>query len=289
MSEFAADPVFQTAIAPLLIGTVATGLLRFGGGPVAGRRLAAGGIGVAFLLCFLLILGLPMFPPPSAMGKVFWSIGAGLAVCAGADLVGLGARPARRLVALWLGASLVWIASPLLASGGIDATAAFRLLALAVIAVTALRPGVAEAGEAATPAVILLFLAASVGGVAMIGASASVAQLAFALAAAVGGFMLWNWPVGRHAWGATGQLATGIALLLIGVLTLFSTARTELLLVVVPALLADRLRDRLPWAETASGRALSTLALALFAAVPAATAVTIAHLLSTGGEVPSGY
>lgn len=272
------DPLIQTAVFPLAAGVVAAGLLGLGD-----RRLASAGVAATFLAAFAVIVGLPDLPPPTGMGRLFWSAVAGLGLGIVADLAGLGRGRGALVVAAWLAASLVWLALPVL-PGGLDTlTAAAVLAAGAWIALsrTAVHDG------AATPGVVLLCAALAVGGVALAGASASVAQLSFALAAAIGGLLLWNWPVERHAWSFAGQIAVGILVLLIAILTFFSSARVEALIALVPALFADRLRDRLPLAASATGRAIGIVALGAIAAVPALAAVGIAFVLS-GGEA-SGY
>ncbi|QCO18041.1 hypothetical protein D3869_22365 (plasmid) [Azospirillum brasilense] len=279
------DLVVQTALFPLVVGVAAVGVVRFAGGRTRGPRLAAAGVAAAFLAAYALIVGLPALPPPSSMGRLFWSAVAGLVIGVGADLAGLDRRRGTWLLGAWVTASLLWIALPVL-PGSLDTiTAAVLLLAGGWIALTR----TAGEGEgAATPGVALLAAAVAVGGVALVGASASVAQLAFALAAATGGLLLWNWPVERHAWGNAGQAALGILVLLAATLTFFSSAHAEALLLVLPAFFADRLRDRLPLPRTAAGRAMGTVALTVLALVPAAAAVGVAFLLSAGSDV-SGY
>ncbi|MGY0791406.1 hypothetical protein ACW7BJ_18725 [Azospirillum argentinense] len=279
------DLVVQTALFPLVVGVAAVGVVRLAGGRTRGPRLAAAGVAAAFLAAYALIVGLPALPPPSSMGRLFWSAVAGLVIGVGADLAGLDRRRGTWLLGAWVTAALLWIALPVL-PGSLDTiTAAVLLLAGGWIA---LSRTAGEGEGAATPGVALLAAAVAVGGVALVGASASVAQLAFALAAATGGLLLWNWPVERHAWGNAGQAALGILVLLAATLTFFSSAHAEALLLVLPAFFADRLRDRLPLPRTAAGRAMGTVALTAIALVPAAAAVGVAFLLSTGSDV-SGY
>ncbi|MHA7064616.1 hypothetical protein [Azospirillum argentinense] len=279
------DLVVQTALFPLVVGVAAVGVVRLAGGRTRGPRLAAAGVAAAFLAAYALIVGLPALPPPSSMGRLFWSAVAGLVIGVGADLAGLDRRRGTWLLGAWVTAALLWIALPVL-PGSLDTiTAAVLLLAGGWIA---LSRTAGEGEGAATPGVALLAAAVAVGGVALVGASASVAQLAFALAAATGGLLLWNWPVERHAWGNAGQAALGILVLLAATLTFFSSAHAEALLLVLPAFFADRLRDRLPLPRTAAGRAMGTVALTAIALVPAVAAVGVAFLLSAGSDV-SGY
>ena len=279
MSDLLNDPFIQSSALPLVLSVLAVGLLRLAGG----RRLAVAGIAVTFIAVFALVVGVPALPPPSSMGKLFWSAVAGLLIGAAADTMGLRGRPASTLVALWLVASLGWIAYPALDS--LLSGLTFALL-LAVAAWVAFGRLPSRSDSPAAPAAVLLGLSLAVGGTALIGSSASVAQLALGLAAATGGFLLWNWPVERHAWGVTGQAALGFVVLLAGVLSLFTQAQAGVLLLALPAVLADRLRAVLPIPETGVGRAAGTAAVTVLAVLPALIAIGAAYLLSGGEASP---
>jgi hypothetical protein len=136
------------------------------------------------------------------------------------------------------------------------------------------------------PGAVLLALSLAIGGTALIGSSASLAQIALALAAATGGFLLWDWPVERHVWGVSGQIALGITVLIATVFTFFTSARAEILLLALPALLADRLYRRLPLPQTDAGRALGSAATTILALLPALAAIGAAYVLSGGESSP---
>jgi len=280
MNELLNDPFVQSSALPLALGFALVGAFRVAGGAAVGRRIAVAGIAAAFLAVFALVIGVPALPPPSSMGKLFWSAAAGLVLGLAADAVGLRGRAASALVAVWLGGSLAWIAAPAIASAAEAATA---LILLAVGAWVAFGRLPSRAEGPAALAAVLLALALAVGGTALIGSSASIAQAALALAAATGGFLLWNWPVERHAWGVSGQAALGIVVLLAAVLAFFTQAQAALLLIALPAVLADHLRRRLPLPETGFGRAAGTAAMTVIAILPALAAIGAAYLL-TGGE-----
>ncbi|MBK1839144.1 hypothetical protein JHL17_17170 [Azospirillum sp. YIM B02556] len=283
MSELLQDPFVQSSILPLLVGLVLVGVLH-----LLRRPLAAAGIAAGFLAVFALVVGLPALPPPSSMGKLFWASAAGLLLGIVADTAGVRGRAASALLAVWLAASLLWIALPALDS---LAAAVSVVLLLAAAMWVAFGRGSqtqgSERGESPTaPAASLLALALAVGGTALIGSSASIAQMALALAASAGGFLLWNWPVERHGWGLSGQVATGIAVLLAGVLTLFTQAQTAVLLLALPALLAGHLRRFLPQGHGLVGRAASTAAVTVVAVLPALVAIGAAYALTDGEASP---
>lgn len=288
MLDLLHDPFVQSSLLPLLAGAVAVGLLHR---LPAGRRLAAAGIGAAFLVIFALVVGVPALPPPSSMGKLFWAAAAGLALGAAADGFRLPGRAGSALTAVWLAASLGWIAYPALDS----ATAVATLLVLLAVAgwvAFGNRPALGGDGDgdgdggATAPAAALLALGLAVGGTAIIGSSASIAQLALALAAAAGGFLLWNWPVERHGWGVSGRVALGVAVLLAGVLALFTQTQATVLLLALPVLLVGRLRRRLPFPETGAGRAAAAAALTVIAILPALAAIGAAYALGGGEASP---
>lgn len=279
MSDLLHDPFVQSSVLPLLAGLLAVGVLH-----AAARRLAAAGIGIAFLIIHALVVGVPDLPPPSSTGKLFWASAAGVILGAAADATGLRGRAGSALVALWLAASLAWIALPVLDSP----TAGLTLLVLIAAGVWIAVTSAADNGEdgPTAPAAAVLALGLAVGGTALIGSSASVAQMALALAAATGGFLLWNWPVERHAWGVSGQAAAGLAVLLAGVLALFTQAQAPVLLLALPAALAGRVRRRLPVPVSAAGRAMVAAAVTAVAVLPALVAVGAAFLLSDADASP---
>ncbi len=282
MSDLMSDPFVQSSVLPLLLGLLAVGALRLIGGRV-GRLWASGGIALAFLALFILVIGLPAFPPPSSMGKLFWSVAAGLLLGLAADALSLRGRAASALVGGWLLLALVWIAWP-----GLDSTRAF--VTLAVLAAVGLWASFADslsgADKTTAPAAVLLALALSVGVTALIGSSASIAQLGLALTAATGGFLLWNWPTERHVWGVSGRVALVLPLLIAAVLTLFTQAESATLLLALPALAAESLRRRLPIGEGRFAPALATVVVTILAVIPALVAIAAAYLLSGGEASP---
>lgn len=280
MSELLQDPFVQSSALPLAVSLILVGALH-----LLRRPLAAAGIAAGFLVVFAMVVGLPALPPPSSMGKLFWSSAAGLLLAVAADAAGVRGRAASAALALWLAGSLLWIALPALDS--VAAVVSFVILLAAGTWVAFARGSQTQASDAAesptAPAASLLALALAVGGTALIGSSASIAQMALALAASAGGFLLWNWPVERHGWGLSGRVATGIAVLLAGVLTLFTQAQTAVLLLALPALLAGHVRRFVPQGRGPVGRAASSAAVTVVAVLPALAAIGAAYAL-TGGE-----
>ncbi|WP_448187810.1 hypothetical protein [Azospirillum sp. sgz301742] len=280
------DPFLQSSVLPLLAALAAVGLLRLAGGGVAGRRLAAGGIALAFLGVFALVVGIPAFPPPSSMGRLFWCAVTGVAIGLAGDATGVKGAKASTLTGVWLLGSLLWMILPAL-TGAAEALIAVPLLAAGAWVAFGRLP--AGKDGPATSGAVLLALALAVGGTALVGSSASLAQAALALAAATGGFLLWNWPIERHVWGVSGRVGFGILVLLTAALAFFTQARAEVLLLAVPAFFADRLRSRLPTPDTTFGQALRTAAVTVFAVIPAVAAVGAAYLISAAGSSASGY
>lgn len=285
MSELLQDPFVQSSVLPLLVGLVLVGVLH-----LLRRSLAAAGIAAGFLAVFALVIGLPALPPPSSMGKLFWTSAAGLLLGIVADVAGVRGRVASVVLAVWLAASLLWIALPALDSAAAVVSVLVLLGTAAWVAFArgsephGFEPHGSETVESPTaPAATLLALALAVGGTALIGSSASIAQMALALAASAGAFLLWNWPVERHGWGLSGRVATGIALLLAAVLALFTQTQAAVLLLALPALLAGRVRRVIPRGDGLIGRAASAAAVTMVAVLPALVAIGAAYAL-TGGE-----
>ncbi|KAA0587199.1 hypothetical protein J2848_006842 [Azospirillum lipoferum] len=285
MSELLQDPFVQSSVLPLLAGLILVGALH-----LLRRSLAAAGIAAGFLVVFAMVIGLPALPPPSSMGKLFWASAVGLLLGAAADAAGVRGRVASAVLAVWLAASLLWIALPALDSAVAVVTLVILLGTAACVAFArgsethGSEGGGSEGGGSPTaPAASLLALALAVGGTALIGSSASIAQMALALAASAGAFLLWNWPVERHGWGLSGRVATGIAVLLAAVLALFTQTQAAVLLLALPALLAGHVRRFLPQGDGLIGRAASAAAVTVVAVLPALVAIGAAYAL-TGGE-----
>ncbi|WP_376963892.1 hypothetical protein ABNQ39_26165 [Azospirillum sp. A26] len=280
MSELLQDPFVQSSMLPLLVGLILVGALH-----LLHRPLAAAGVAAGFLVVFAMVIGLPALPPPSSMGKLFWASGAGLLIGVVADVAGIRGRIASAVLAVWLAASLLWIALPAL-----DSAAA--IVSLVVLLGTAAWVAFARGSEVqgvespTAPAASLLALALAVGGTALIGSSASIAQMALALAASAGGFLLWNWPVERHGWGLSGRVATGIAVLLAAVLALFTQTQAAVLLLALPALFAGHIGRFLPQGDGLIGRAASSAAVTVVAVLPALVAIGAAFALSGGEASP---
>ena len=279
MSELLQDPFVQSSVLPLLVSLILVGVLHR-----LRRPLAAAGIAAGFLVVFALVIGLPALPPPSSMGKLFWASAAGLLIGVAADVAGIRGRVASAVLAVWLAASLLWIALPALDSAAAVVTLVVLLVTAACVAFARGSEEVeSPAGSPMAPASTLLALALAVGGTALIGSSASIAQMALALAASAGGFLLWNWPVERHGWGLSGRVATGIAVLLAAVLALFTQTQAAVLLLALPALFAGHVRRFIPQGDGLIGRAASSAAVTVVAVLPALVAIGAAFAL-TGGE-----
>ena len=122
MFDLLHDPFIQSSALPLIVSLLAVGVLHR---LAPGRVVALAGIGVTFLIVFALVVGVPALPPPSSMGKLFWSAAGGLVLGVAADTAGVQGRAASVLVMAWLAASVVWIALPAL-----DSAVAFVTLAI---------------------------------------------------------------------------------------------------------------------------------------------------------------
>ena len=283
MSELLQDPFVQSSALPLAVSLILVGALH-----LLRRPLAAAGIAAGFLVVFAMVVGLPALPPPSSMGKLFWSSAIGLLLGVAADAAGLRGRAVSAALAVWLAASLLWIALPALDSMAAIVSVVILLAVAAWVAFArgSQTHGVEKAESPTAPAASLLALALAVGGTALIGSSASIAQMALALAASAGGFLLWNWPVERHGWGLSGRVATGIAVLLAAVLALFTQTQAAVLLLALPALFAGHIRRYLPQGDGLIGRAASSAAVTVVAGRTALVAIGAAFALSGGEASP---
>lgn len=281
------NPAFQSAVLPFLVAAVAAGLIRLAGGSGRGALLAGAAVGLALLVVYVVVLGMPPLPPRSSGQKLFYIAAAGLVLGVGLDL---GRVRGRVLVVLLLlafvAAASVWVGWPAwkrVAAAPGTWMPALTLLLLMIATVPLPR----AASNGVSAAVMLLIGAAGLAMVALTANSASLSQIAGALAAAVGGFLVWNWPKARFpvsaallfgAMGAFAALTTQAAL--------FTRADPWTLAPLVLVFLAAIPAARLRIGSGAVHAALSPLVIGFCAALPAALAVVLGFWLN--GDVYTG-
>lgn len=150
---------------------------------------------MGFLLGYLVILGLPGFPPPSSTQKLPYLVVLVAILAVVVALVrGRLIVASAGLAVLAIG-GLLWLSGRRLGGGDILSVAlALGPLWLGWLVILFRLARLRNQGQA--PAVMVLVAALGLAGIGIFGASASVGQMALALAAAVGGYLLWNWPRG---------------------------------------------------------------------------------------------
>ncbi len=282
MSQWLADPIFQSVVAPLLVAAVLTGGLGFGLGKTIGPRIAAAAIPIGFLVSYWATVGWPAFPPVASNQKIVYLILFGAVIGVMFDLVQRADLMRWLGPVVWSGAIAGWMGWRMITTPSIPGLATISALWLAgAIVLYASR---VTRGSGSVPAVMLLIAAIGVSLIALIGSSASFAQLSGGLAAATGGFMLWNWPKSRFSFEWAGALGgMGALLSLVAALVLFTDASKLALILILPMFFGDRLTARLP---RATHPVFAPFVLAAVCLVPVALAVLVAYLSGGGG---SGY
>lgn len=278
------DLLVQSGLAPFAAAALGAGILRLSGGSARGPLIAAGGIGIGFLVGFVLILGTPVRWPQSSAEKLF-------AIAAVATLLGLALdlsrdAPAvtRLIAALSPAAALTWLGWPRVA--GMDWMDIATLAAVAGAGGFVLTRLYASGPPATESGVKLMIACIALALVSIFGASASLGQLAGALAAATAGFLVWNWPVARFPAGAAAVLGGGLTFVaLTGIVAVFTNAPKPALAMLLPIFFADLALSRLPRARHGLKQAMRPILLAAVALIPALAAVGLASLLGGG----SGY
>ncbi len=287
------DPVGQTAIVPFAIGFLLAVILR-----IAGGRLAALGIGAAFVAAYYMIHnGVPAFPPAATAQKMFYVAAAGLALGVVLDLAG-AARSGGHLFAFVVPiAALAWMRWPQLMAGpggALIATLVVLFLASIVVywrqAASSRGSDTDEASSAALfPAIQVLVAGIGLGGIALLGISLAFGSLAMALAAGAGGYLLVSYVVhlfgGRGlAYGATGAFGGGgiwLALAYAAVFAADAPVKVALIGVVALAFLLDFVARPLALLVAASGspaaaRFAQPIAYGALVAIPPAAALAYA-------------
>jgi hypothetical protein len=292
------DPVGQMAIVPFAVGFLLALIVRIVGGYVWGQRLAALGIGAAFLVSYYLIHdGVPAFPPAATAQKMFYVAAASFALGVLLDLAG-AARSGGHLFAFLVPlAALLWMRWPQITSdlsGGLVATLIVLFLASIIVywrqAAAARGSDTEEASSAALfPAIQVLVGGIGLGGIALLGISLAFGSLAMALAAGAGGYLLVSYLVHLVAarglgYGATGAFGAGGVWLAIAYAAVFAAdAPVKLVLIGVAALAfaLDFIARPLALLVAASGapgaaRLLQPLAYGIIVAIPPAAALAYA-------------
>jgi hypothetical protein len=218
-----ADPVGQMAIVPFAVGFVLALVVRIAGGFVWGQRLAAIGIGAAFLVAYYLIHnGVPAFPPVATAQKMFYVAAASFALGVVLDLAG-ATRSGGHLFAFIVPlAALAWMRWPQLAAGPGGALIATLVVLFVASVIVFWRQAASQRGadtdEASSaalfPTIQVLVAGIGLGGIALLGILLSVGSLAMALAAGAGGYLLVSYLMhlftGRGlGYGATGAFGAG--------------------------------------------------------------------------------
>jgi len=278
------DLFLQSGIAPFAAAALGAGVLRLAGGSARGPLIAAGGIGIGFLVGFILILGAPVRWPQSSGEKLF-------AIAAIATALGLAldlsrdAPPVTRLIAaLSPAAALTWLGWPRII--GLDWIDIATLAAVALAGGFALTRFFASGPPATDSGVKLMIACIALALVSIFGASASLGQLAGALAAATAGFLAWNWPVARFPVAGSAVLGGGLTFVaLTGIVAVFTNAPKPALAMLLPIFFADLALSRMPRTQRGINQAVRPILLAAVALIPALAAVGLASLLGGG----SGY
>lgn len=286
MDDLLQNPTVLAVWVPFILSLILTGIARLAWGP----RFAVAAVGLSFLITYWLLLGIPGFPPPASIQKVFYL--AALAWVAGLmiDLTRTERAMGHLLSYLFPVIALVWLGWRLITGGpgAGDVTAMICLYAAAIlvfwrVAATARSADVeTDARYALLPSILVMVAAIASGFVAVSGASASLAQLALALGFATGGYLLWNYIAylrrgQTFSFGATGAFgAAGIWLVLIDTMALFATrvSRWALLLAVLvfaADLVVRRVALKGDWA-----RWLNPVLYGALVALPAIAAVAVA-------------
>ena len=283
-------PVIQSALIPLVVSFALAGVMRALGGFGSGDRSATAAIPAAVLTAYFLTLGMPSWPPSGGLAK--WPFVVGLSFLGALVMAytSLSVAWTRGLAIAALLLALAWIAWPLVGNGRLASMIGAGALMLGGGVVLWRTARGTKAPPSAEPLAMLVVASAGLAGVALVSASLSIAQMAGALAAAAGGVALWNWPIARFAFGTEGAIGAVIPLAsLAGLVMVSTTAPTWALLPLALVFFADGVSGRVPVVSGRLGPTLRPLLTLIVAAVPAAVAVALAALASTGGEADLYY
>ncbi len=283
-SPILGDPILQAAVLPLAAAFVLAGLLRAAGREGRGRVLAGGSVAIAFLVAYLVLLGLPEWRPADPVDKVvFIALGA-LLVGGFADLTGMPVQIKYALILVIPLFGLAWVAGPeIRASPGVTGIVTLVLL-FAANGVASYRLTLRE-GSDLTPTIYLGAGAAGLGVIGLVADANPLYHLAFALAASTIGFALWNWPVNRFAPSATLLVGAGsILVALAGAMVLFTSTSRVALAALVLVFFSDKFVETVRLGGGRIGTALRPLAVVGASAVIVLASAAIGFFLGAAPE-----
>ncbi len=300
MEALLQNPLVTGVVTPFLLSLLVLCILRVTLGPLLGSRFAVSAAGVAFIIAYVLLLGVPPFLPTASMQKIFHLAVIGLVAGILIDATHTERAAGHALSYIFPVAAILWLGWRLLFSQPSVADmvtmltlyAASILVLWRVAAMGRAADVAADARHALSPSILILVAAVGAGLIALFGASASLSQLALALAVAVGGYLLWHY-VGylRHgpplAFGATGAFgAAGVLLVVIYVMALFATRVSRWALLLLALVFAADFVARRVALQGRSARMLNPVLYGVLVAVPAVAAVAVAAFTADTG---SGY
>ena len=278
------DPIFQAAIIPLVVGFVLAGVLRVIGRDGRGRVLAGVSITVAFVIAYLVLLGMPEWRPIEPIDKIlFIAIGA-VAVGAFADITGMPVQIKYALILVIPLFGLAWVAEPQIREAAGLADVVTLVLLFTASGVATYRLTLRE-GSDLTPSIYLGAAAAGLGLIALFADANPLFHLAFALSAATIGFALWNGPVNRFVPSASLLAGAGAILVaLAGTLVLHSGASRTAIAVLVLVFFSDKFVETVRLGGGRIGTALRPLAVVAASAVIILAAAAIGFFVGAATE-----
>ena len=269
----------ESVVFPLALTLALTPLLRRVLG-ARGELLSAAAIGIALLVVYALIFGLPAWPAHTGTQKLplifLLALGGGMVL----DI----SQPGRLAVAIASAAAIVgtalWLGWPQLKS---DDSGVVLLLALTSLLALVCLAGVQRANEAGAnrPAMIVL-AALGLAGASLNAGSLALFQIALALAAAVGGFALWNWPQPRLPFAGSGMVVGALGCFAVALLLLLLTKiRPWMLLPLVLVFVSDAVSRRLPVPLRFRRTAIEPLFIVAIGSIPAVAVILLAGMSSS--------
>lgn len=246
--------------------------------------MAGGAVAIAFLIAYLVLLGLPDWSPVDPIDKIAYIALGAFVIGVFADLIGLPVQIKYALILVIPLFGLAWVAEPQIReSPGLAGMATLVLLFGANGAAT-YRLTLRE-GSDITPSVYLGAGAVGLGLIGLIADSNPLYHLAFALAAATVGFALWNWPVNRFAASATLLVGAGsILVALAGTLVLYSGTSRIAMAVLILVFFSDKFVETVRLGEGRIGTALRPLAVVMASAVIVLASAAIGFFIGAATE-----
>lgn len=267
------DPLIARLAVPVLVTIVAAVLVRLLGG--SGTRAVSFGLPAGVIAAYAVLPGWPWAPPTAPLDQIAWFVVAGTLAGLGIDIMTRGRMMPTLIALFWPALAIAYLAGFEWPAGPDRNLYRYGEASVVLGLLLARMEQIRDTGISAPVGGAVV--AAGLGAVAWVSGLPQTAMFAFTMAAAGLGWVLCNWPSRRLAFGATGLLGWGGAVMaLAGHLALSTEVNGFIVLIVLLGLVIEPLAQGVVAGNRFTrSDAVAPLAAAVLIAIPAVISVVL--------------